>query len=120
MSVVEEFGNQSDENESYECSKCPAEFPSKEELDKHIKSHYYFHEEISVTNLTENKEKRTLKCSKCPAEFITEQRLNAHILSHQGTKCNIFGVMIQSKTKAINKELFYEAKVPTSDRCNTK
>ena len=91
MSVVEEFGNQSDENVSYECSKCPAEFPSKEELDKHIKSHYYFHEEINVTNLIGNKERRSFKCSRCPAEFISEQRLNAHILSHQGTKCNIFG-----------------------------
>ena len=87
------------ETNSFECSKCPAEFVSKQEL----KAHLSFHDEslpvhegnklvdsdyegkewkLSDFDNENSEENISFECSKCPAEFNSKPELNAHLLSH--------------------------------------
>ena len=92
----------SEENITFECSKCPAEFNSKPDLNSHLSSHgVYVHEEKELVYdgndfVTEIRKKRivdpvrgetsSFKCSNCPVEFLANQELAFinHVSSHEG------------------------------------
>ena len=102
---LSDFDNEnSEENISFECSKCPAEFNSKPELNAHLSSHgVYVHEEKKLYesvydkkdffNEIRNKkngpvlgETSSFKCFNCPVEFPPNQELAFinHVSSHEG------------------------------------
>lgn len=102
---LSDFDNEnSEENISFECSKCPAEFDSKLELNAHLSSHgVYVHEEKkpyesvytkkdSFNEIRNKKidpvlgETSTFKCFNCPVEFPPNQELAFinHVSSHEG------------------------------------
>ena len=84
---------------SFECSKCPAEFDSKQELRAHLSSHdepspvhegnkladsEYKGKEWKLNDFDNDhsEENVPLECSRCPAEFNSKLELNTHLSSH--------------------------------------
>ena len=84
---------------SFECSKCPAEFDSKQELKAHLSSHdepspvhegnkladsEYKGKEWKLNDFDNDhsEENVPLECSRCPAEFNSKLELNTHLSSH--------------------------------------